>query len=79
MIISVGTGSAEDVSGGEVAGIVLSILIISAIVAAGTLVGGLMWKYQPWERSNDVVKKNSDRGEYVAVVTSGIDRESIKV
>ena len=44
------------------AGIVLPILIIAALVAGGAVAGILVWKYQPWH--NILSKKGKDDGEY---------------
>lgn len=55
-------GNERGLSGGQVAGIVLPILIVTALVVGAAVVGALIWKYQPWD--NILKKKDTEDGEF---------------
>ena len=45
------TVNESGLSQGQVAGIVLPILIITALAVGGIVAGVLVWKFQPWHNS----------------------------
>ena len=45
------------------AGVIIPILIITALVASAAIAGALIWKFQPW--NNVPSKENADDGKFV--------------